>query len=156
MLFRDLDFCINRVVYCNSRHFAKKVKRGGGGGVGGWGEGRKTKEISDWRVQAFYCKVKRQRKLLEYFFIEIFHFALSISISSVETKWKPVKRKCETEQPSEWWVFFFNCTSITNWHVITARYLSERVAFLSYLIFSAVRGTIEAVNVVITHFWRTG
>ena len=43
MLFRDLDFCINRVVYCNSRHFAKKVKRGGGGGGGGVGGGEKNK-----------------------------------------------------------------------------------------------------------------
>ena len=54
--------------------------------------------------------------------------------------------------------FFFNCSSITNWHVtvITARYLLKRVVFLSYLIFSAGRGTIEAVNVVITHSWKMG
>lgn len=40
--------------------------------------------------------------------------------------------------------------------MITARYLSKRVVFLSYLIFSAGRGTIEAAKVVITHFWRMG
>ena len=53
-------------------------------------------------------------------------------------------------------VFFCNCTSITNWHVITARYLSKRVVSLSHLIFSTGRGTVEAINVVITHSWRMG
>ena len=131
MLFRDLDFCINRVVYCNSHHFARnsRKRRGRGGG------GEKRKRSPTEESKHFNCKVKRQLKRVKHFFIEMFHFALSISISSVENKWKPVIGKFETEQSSKR-CFFFNCTSIKDWHVITARYLSKRVVFLSYLTFS--------------------
>ena len=106
------------------------VERGGGAG------GEKQKRSPTEESKHFNCKVKRQLKCVKHFFIEMFHFALSISISSVEPKWKPVIGKFETEQSSKRCFFFFNCTSIKDWHVITARYLSKRVVFLSYLTFS--------------------
>ena len=78
------------------------VERGGRGGGGGEKQKRSPTEES----KQFNCKVKRQLKLVKHFFIEMFHFAFRISISSVETNWKLVIGKFETEQSSKRCFFF--------------------------------------------------
>ena len=126
MLFRDLDF----FVYCNSRHFARKVKRGGGrGGGGGVEKNRRELRLRSSVYQSVQLKLSR------------------------ETSQRKVWNRTTVRT-----TFFFFSTVVDNWHVtvITARYLSKRVVFVSYLIFSTGRGTIEAVNVVITHSWKMG
>ena len=63
----------------------------------------------------------------------------SISISSVETKpGKQSKESLKQNNRQNDVFFFFFSTVVDNWHVtvITARYLSKRVVFLSYLILS--------------------